>query len=71
MSFPVAALFIGLGVICLLQPEWFEQLEREGKAFGTNQDPDKIEFAAWWTDSIYLLGIFSILFGVLILFGVI
>lgn len=71
MSFLIAALFIGLGLICLLQPERFEQLDREKKAFGTDQDPDEIELVEWWTDSIYLLGLFSILFGSLVLFGVI
>ena len=71
MSSLVAAVFIGLGIVSLLQPEWLIKIDREVKAAGTDNDPDEIEFAEWWFVVGRMTGIFAILFGLLILFNVI
>lgn len=71
MSSLVAALFIVVGLSCLVGTDWWADFEREVKARGTTQDPDDIELTETRIASIKVAGIACLLFGLLVAFDVI
>lgn len=67
----VAVLFICIGLITLLKPRWVMQLDRNMRTWCTNINSGEMGFDRRWLIINYLTGVFSILFGLFILFDII
>ena len=62
---------VALGLVCVLQPEWYVRIERELSVLGTGRSADEAELTGWRRDASLVVGYFAILLGVLTLLGIV